>query len=256
MKDEFSLEAKLYDKVWGKRDYDADVRFLVEVFKEHDCKSIVDVGCGTGNHAIRLNDFGYNVTGIDISPAMLKTARKKDRGGKVRFIEGDMKHIESILSGLKRFDAAISLGQVFNHLYTDQQVEDFLSELLNVLRKKGLFVFNANNALKINDELLNRLVLDHVLLEDKMQLAILAQNRRDPNDSNTIVWTSLYLTKIGDKVDFQAREHRLRWFEFKSLKKQLLKTGFEIEAVYSGPSKQSFDELVHAEMWFVCTCNE
>jgi SAM-dependent methyltransferase len=256
MKDEFSLEAKLYDKVWGKHDYDADVRFLVEVFKAHGCKSIVDLGCGTGNHALRLSDIGYKVTGVDVSPAMLKTARKKDRNGKVRFVKGDMKDIEAVLSGLKRFDAAISLGQVFHHLYTDQQVRDFLGELSTVLRRNGLFVFNVNNAVKINDERLNRLVLEHLLIEDKVQLAVLAQNRRDIDDPNTIVWTPLYFMRIGDRVDFQAREHRLHWFRFKSLKNLLVKAGFEIEAVYSGPSKESFDEHVHPEMWFVATCKK
>jgi hypothetical protein len=35
-----------------------------------------------------------------------------------------------------------------------------------------------------------------------------------------------------------------------------LKAGFEIEAVYSGPSKESFDEHVHPEMWFVATCKK
>ena len=256
MKDEFSLEAKLYDKVWGKHDYDADVKFLVDVFKAHSCKSIIDVGCGTGNHAVRLSDVEYKVTGVDASPAMLKTARKKDRGRKIRFIEGDMKDIEAVLSGLNRFDAAISLGQVFQHLYTDQQVTDFLGELLTVLRSKGLFVFNARNAVKINDERSNRLTLDHLVREKEMQLAVLAQNRRDAGDPNTIVWTPLYLTRIGGKVDFQVREHRLRWFEFKSLKSLLVKAGFEIEAVYSGPSKESFDERVHGEMWFVTAVNK
>jgi hypothetical protein len=86
-----------------------------------------------------------------------------------------------------------------------------------------------------------------------MQLAVLAQNRRDTDDPNTIVWTPLYLMRTGDKVDFQVREHRLRWFDFKSLRNLVVKAGFEIEAVYSGPSKETFDEHVHPEMWFVAT---
>jgi len=35
MEDEFSLEAKLYDKIWGKYDYDSDAKFLNALFKEH-----------------------------------------------------------------------------------------------------------------------------------------------------------------------------------------------------------------------------
>jgi len=256
IEDEFSLEARLYDKVWGKHDYDADVRFLADEFKARNCKDIIDVGCGTGNHALKLSDLGFKVTGIDISPAMLKMARKKDKRRKVRFIQGDMNDIEAILPAPKNFDAAFSLGQVLQHLYTDRQVKDFLGSLLTVLRKRGLLVFNVNNAAKINDQWLNRFVLDHLVHEEGMQVAVLAQNRRDIDDANTIIWTPLYLTRIDNKVDFQVREHRLRWFEFKPLEKLLMKMGFEIEAVYSGPLKERFEEHVHLQMWFVATCGK
>ncbi len=78
MKDVFSLEAKLYDKIWGRYDYDSDVEFLDVLFKDYRCKRVIDIGCGTGGHALRLSGRGYDVTGVDLSPAMLKIARGKD----------------------------------------------------------------------------------------------------------------------------------------------------------------------------------
>lgn len=83
MKDEYELEAEFYDRIWGKHDYDADARLLDELFREHGCRRIIDVGCGTGNHALRLSDLKYKVTGVDISPVMLRIARGKDREGKI-----------------------------------------------------------------------------------------------------------------------------------------------------------------------------
>jgi ubiquinone/menaquinone biosynthesis C-methylase UbiE len=85
MKDEFSLEAKFYDKVWGKYDYDTDINFLNEIFRRRNCKRILDIGCGTGNHSIRLSKIGYEMTGVDISAPMLKIAREKDKGKKINF---------------------------------------------------------------------------------------------------------------------------------------------------------------------------
>lgn len=67
MKDEFSLEAKFYDKTWGKYDYDEDVKFLHNLFRRHGCRSIIDIGCGTGSHATRLSKLGYEILGVDIS---------------------------------------------------------------------------------------------------------------------------------------------------------------------------------------------
>ena len=114
MKDEYGLEARFYDRIWGKYDYDTDVRFLDELFKEHRCKNVVDIGCGTGNHSVRLSKLGYEVTGVDISPAMLKRARSKVR--KMRFILGDMKELRAIIPKA-RFDAAISLGSFLSSLH-------------------------------------------------------------------------------------------------------------------------------------------
>ncbi|MEM2058765.1 MAG: class I SAM-dependent methyltransferase [Thermoproteota archaeon] len=150
MKDVFSLEAKLYDKIWGRYDYDSDVEFLDTLFREYGCKGIIDIGCGTGGHSLRLSRKGYYVTGVDLSPAMLKIAEEKDKDAKVKFIQGDMRRLNK-LALEKKFDAAICLGQTFSHLLTNRDVGDFLDGLRAVLKKNGLFIFKARNAMKIRE---------------------------------------------------------------------------------------------------------
>jgi 2-polyprenyl-3-methyl-5-hydroxy-6-metoxy-1,4-benzoquinol methylase len=253
MKDEFSLEARFYDKIWGRHDYDVDIKFVAGLFRKHHCRSVVDIGCGTGNHALRLSKMGYQVTGVDVSPTMLKIAKAKDKEAKIRFMLGDMKKLEKVISKRQRFDAAICLGQVFSHLMADKDVHALLNRLHKILRKNGLFVFSARNAKKINEEYLNRLLLDHMLNEKKLQLLILAQNTRDSQDPNIIVWNPIYLIKENNKVDLQIREHRLRWFEFSMLKRIVTENGFEIVATYSGSTKEKFNENEHTDIWFVTT---
>lgn len=252
-RDEFSTEARIYDRIWGTHDYDSDVKFLADLLKKHRCTSIVDVGCGTGNHALRLSRLGYEVVGIDISPAMLKVAKSKDKGSRTRFIQGEMKALRDVIPESEIFDAAISLGQVTSHLHTDLDVEAFLRGMHAILKKGGLLVLSATNAAKISEECLNRLLLDHLVNERKIQIAVLAQNNRDSKDPNTIIWRPLYLIKQNGKVDFRIREHRLRWFQFSALKKLLMKNYFDIDAVLSGPSRERFEEQKHIEMWFVAT---
>jgi SAM-dependent methyltransferase len=256
MKDEYRLEAVFYDKIWGRHDYDIDAGFLRDLFQKHDCRSILDVGCGTGNHVLRLWRMGYEVAGVDISPTMLRIARSKVKGAKLRFFQGEMKTLRAIIPKHMKFDAAIALGQVSSHLYSDHDVQVFLKSLLTILKEGGLFVFSARNAAKIKEEYLNKLVLDHLMNEKRMQLAILAQNSRDANDPNVIVWRPIYLMNEDGKVDLQVREHRLRWFEFSTLKKLLTKNYFDIDAVLSGPSRERFEEQKHIEMWFVATAHQ
>jgi len=253
MKDEFSLEARFYDKIWGKRDYDADVKFLADFFRKYHCRSVIDIGCGTGNHALRVSKMDYQVTGVDVSSTMLEIAKAKDKEAKIKFIKGDMKKLEKVVPKGQRFDAAICLGQVFSHLMTNKDVQALLNGLHKILKQNGLFVFSARNAKKINEECLNKLRLDHMINEEKLQLLILTYNTRDLQDSNIIVWNPIYLIKQNSKVDLQIKEHKLRWFEFSTLKKIITENGFKIVAIYSGPMKEKFKEEEHTDMWFVTT---
>ncbi len=187
MKDEFSLEARIYDKIWGQADYDSDVKFLDELFKKHNCKRIIDVACGTGNHALRLSEIVYEMTGVDISPAVIERAKEKDRQAKVRLVQGDMKKLDRLILENHGFDAAICLGVATCHLTTNSHARAFLRGLHGLLRKNGLLVFDARNAEKISEDYLNKLTVEHMVAEPELQLLLLAYSSRDRRDRNTIV---------------------------------------------------------------------
>jgi len=253
MKDEYEMEAEIYDKIWGKYDYDADIKFLDEFFKAHGCKSILDVGCGTGNHAIRLDRLGYKVTGVDVSLNMLKKGKKKAEGTKIKFLHGDMKKLEKVVPKDETFDAAICLGGVSYHLMTNKDVRAFLTGVRRILRKNGLFICNARNATKINEDYLNKLRLEHMVNEEKLQLLVLSYNTRHPRNRDIIIWRPIFLVNQNDNVDFQIREHKLRWSRFLAWKKFLAENGFKLIKTYSGPAKEEFREEEHMSMWFVAT---
>src|SRR5437762_12940407 len=51
---------------------------------------VVDVGCGTGRHAVRLTAAGADVTAVDFSDGMLAQAKKKPGAERVRFVVHDV----------------------------------------------------------------------------------------------------------------------------------------------------------------------
>ena len=55
----------------------------------------LDLGCGRGTHSIALARRGWQVTGVDVVPRALTTARKRadQAGQKVRFLEGDVTNL-------------------------------------------------------------------------------------------------------------------------------------------------------------------
>jgi SAM-dependent methyltransferase len=48
----------------------------LQVFKDHDCSEILDLGCGSGRHLVHLAKEGYRVIGLDISPTGLRLTRE------------------------------------------------------------------------------------------------------------------------------------------------------------------------------------
>lgn len=62
-----------YDTIYGAKDYGAECSLIETLLRSHargPVASILDLGCGTGNHAIPLAQRGYAVTGVDRSQPM------------------------------------------------------------------------------------------------------------------------------------------------------------------------------------------
>jgi ubiquinone/menaquinone biosynthesis C-methylase UbiE len=99
--------------------------------------SVLDLGCGTGRHAVRLAGAGASVTGVDFSEGMLEEARRKPGADAVHFLAHDLHQALPFADGT--FDRVVS-GLVLEHL---QELTLFFAESRRVLRKGGLAVFSA-----------------------------------------------------------------------------------------------------------------
>jgi len=84
-----------------------EVDFILEELKIPPGSGFLDIGCGTGRHAIELAKRGYKVTGVDISLGMLAQAEKTAKQTKVEveWIHADATQFKSD----ERFAAAICL---------------------------------------------------------------------------------------------------------------------------------------------------
>ncbi len=73
-----SVYAEEYDLFYKDKDYEAECDMIEEIFRSHaggQVSTILDLGCGTGNHAISLAHRGYKVTGVDRSSEMVNMQR-------------------------------------------------------------------------------------------------------------------------------------------------------------------------------------
>lgn len=68
-------------------------------------RRILDLGCGTGRHAVRLAAAGAEVTAVDFSEGMLERARAKPGAERIRFVRHDLARDLPFEDGA--FDAAL-----------------------------------------------------------------------------------------------------------------------------------------------------
>lgn len=62
---------------------------------------VLDIGCGAGKHSLHLQEKGFKVTGIDISPSAVEVCRRRGlkdvRGISIDEISGDLGQIDTII---------------------------------------------------------------------------------------------------------------------------------------------------------------
>ena len=120
---------------------------FIEKELNHDrSKKILDIGCGTGRHAIELTKRGYQVTGIDLSEGQLKRAREKaeKEGLSISFSRQDARN----LPFKKEFNAAIMLCEGgFPLMETDEMNFEILKNASESLKENGKFIFTTLNGL-------------------------------------------------------------------------------------------------------------
>ncbi len=121
--DVYEKLARFYDLEHA--DLTADVVFFLYFAREAG-GPVLEVGCGTGRLLLPLLGAGIEVTGVDLSPAMLARARDK-LGDKVPLIEGDMRTVTLP----QRYALIIISINTFMHLIT---TADQLAALANLAR--------------------------------------------------------------------------------------------------------------------------
>lgn len=140
----FQAMATVYDDFTAHHDYDGWLTDLLKILERHGLtgQRLLDVACGTGKSFLPMLPRGWQVTGCDISPAMLALAEEKV-GDSVELSVADMR-------GLPRFgefDLVWALDDAINYLLSLEELEEALQGMRDNLAETGLLLFDVNELL-------------------------------------------------------------------------------------------------------------
>ena len=119
---------------WSNR-LEREWPFLTQQLASAPERSVVDLGCGPGEHVARFAYEGWRALGIDRSPAQIEDARTHHPT--IAFEVGPMEELANLTDA--RFGAALCLGNALPSL-DDAQMDQLLAALSNGLLPGGVFL--------------------------------------------------------------------------------------------------------------------
>jgi SAM-dependent methyltransferase len=194
-------------------------------------KSIIDLGCGTGQHDLLLAQKGYLVTGVDFSEEMLKLANEQSSRDKLdlkylSFFPGDIREIRL----KKKFDAVISLFHVISYQATNEDLLKAFKTASVHIKKNGVFIFDSwygPCVLNVRPETKVRRIED-----DSVIITRIAEPVMDFNENTVDVRYRLFvLDKATKRTDEIMESHKMRYLFQPEVRLMLENSGFEFVAL-------------------------
>ena len=131
----FSKTAQYYDLIYSFKDYEQEAEQIKDLItQEHPtASSILDVACGTAEHAKYLSD-NFQIDGIDLEPEFVRIAQNKVPAG--RFWDADMSDFDLD----QKYDVVQCLFSSIGYLKKAGQVVDALNCFKNHLNPDGIIL--------------------------------------------------------------------------------------------------------------------
>jgi SAM-dependent methyltransferase len=219
-------------------DYEAEYVFYGDILFKYNCKSVVEIGCGSGNLARRFAKNGFEYIGIDLSEEMLTLA--KTNNPNAVFVKEDMRNFNL----QKKLDACIITGRTISYLLTNDDVFDTFTSINKNLSINGIVAFDCIDANKFIPQIdPTKKVVHRASFGNK-------DYQRDSiwkvNLANGFCfdWASIYYEKIEDAIiDIGEDNSTIRAFTKDEIVLFLTLAGFNALEIIERPS-YAFDTFI------------
>lgn len=131
-----SYDEDIYSSGFPFSGYEDTLDEIVNIARPQSGIRILDLGVGTGNLAARFLAQGCNVTGVDFSKRMIKSAKNKYPD--VEYIQADLREDISVFLAGRKFEQIVS-AYTFHHFPLPEKYS-ILEKFLPYLEDDGVFI--------------------------------------------------------------------------------------------------------------------
>ena len=253
MRETYDAWAELYDTVYA--DIRDDVPFYVDLARRSG-GPVLELGCGTGRVTVPIAASGVEITGLDISPAMLQLAKEKAfasasdlQASSMSLVEGDMREFD--LS--KQFELAIAPYRSLQSLLTVPEQISTLAAVKAHLEPGGMMAFDMfmpEPSTLVQDQDVAYHLKDLTDPETGVRRVLYQQSAYD--NLAQVVHARVIIEELDDSGAVAKklyREFSLRYSHRWEIHHLLTSCGFEDIQVYGGFDCSELDETSEDMVW-------
>ena len=241
----FKNYAKYYDLLYQEKNYAEECDFIEQAFREYSklkVKSILELGCGTGGHAIPLARRKYEMTGIDASTVMLNTAKEKSTklGLDIDLLQSDIRDFNF----KEKFDSIICMFAVLNYLTGNEDIEKTLRNVREHLKENGLFIIDVWNGLAVLRILPS--VRVKTVEQNKTKIIRIVEPELDAVNHICRNHYKMIIMEKDKLIEEIEETHVIRYLFPQEIKHYLEQSGFEVLKICEFPK---IDAAVDENIW-------
>jgi len=239
---QFGPIAPFYDQLMHTVPYDMWMEYYLLLLETREChpQRVLDVCCGTGSVAEMLAAKGYEVSGIDIAPAMIKEAQRK-----AALLGLDIEYKAEPAQSFKfdqPFDSAYSFFDSLNYIIDLGELRKAIQNVGDHLNAGGMFVFDLNTEYAFTQKMFDQ-------QDTRKKSAVKYQWKGDYDKSTKVIHVNMdfwFEDKQYHEVHIQRAHTRDEIFEM------LMEAGFEELTVFDAytldPPRKNSDRVHYRAM--------
>ncbi len=223
-----------YDTMTGfQKRFVQEKPFFRLLTQKYKIRVALDAGCGTGFHSLMLAQLGVQMTGVDVSAAMIREARRhaKELSLPVHFIEARNAELRKEFDS--RFDMVLSLGNTTAHLLSDDDLLATLDSFHAILKPKGLLLLQNLNY--------DRILAQKERIQSIKEIGGTTFVRFYDYADNLISFNILTIGHEGGIVQQSMRTTQLRPLPSSHIVALLRQSNFDNIRLFGGTAMDSYD---------------